>query len=189
MMHVIEWLNTNQGFIMSLLTLVYVIATIVIVYYNRKSINELKLTRESENRPYLFAYLHKDPRDMCFYFRIKNYGKTGALIENILITPKLKFVYNKNTDEFLKNVVLAPQQMLQFIVLEKSDVTLKNSYTVNLEYTPVYSKKINYTQTYTLDIQYAHQMGYTENTSSNKSDEANALQNIANYLDSIRNKM
>lgn len=83
----IGWLNSNQGFVMSILTAVYVIATIVIVIYNRKSIKEMQRTREEESRPYVFAYLHKDPRDMCFYLRVKNFGKTGARINSFDISP------------------------------------------------------------------------------------------------------
>ena len=49
----IHWLNNNQGFVMCLLTFVYVVATIVIVYYNKKSIKEMIKTREEDNRPYV----------------------------------------------------------------------------------------------------------------------------------------
>ena len=60
----IDWLNANQGFAMSVLTLVYVAATIIIVIYNRKTIKEMKDAREEESRPYVFVYLDKDPRDL-----------------------------------------------------------------------------------------------------------------------------
>lgn len=59
----IHWLNNNQWFVMCLLTFVYVVATIVIVYYNKKSIKEMIKIREEDNRPYVFANLEKDPRD------------------------------------------------------------------------------------------------------------------------------
>lgn len=51
----VNWLNSNQGFFMSILTLVYVMATIIIVIYNRKSIQELQKTREEESRPYIYT--------------------------------------------------------------------------------------------------------------------------------------
>lgn len=122
----INWLNANQGFVMSILTSVYVIATIIIVIYNRKTIHEMKNGREAENRPYIFAYLHKDPRDLCFYFRIKNFGKTGARIDNIMVSPNLKFAHNSQVKDFLNQVVLAPGQLLQFIVVEQKEETLAN---------------------------------------------------------------
>ena len=37
----ITWMNQNQGFIMCVLTFVYVVATVIIVIMNRKSINEM----------------------------------------------------------------------------------------------------------------------------------------------------
>lgn len=41
-MYIIEWLNTNQGMVMSVLTLVYVIATILILVANKRSVAEMK---------------------------------------------------------------------------------------------------------------------------------------------------
>lgn len=102
----IEWLNNNQGFTMTLLTLIYVLATIIIVYYNRKSIKEMQQSREEDSRPYIFAHLHKDPRDLCFYLRIKNHGKTIARIENISISPILKLVDNNSIENLMKDVIL-----------------------------------------------------------------------------------
>lgn len=189
MLEIVNWLNNNQGFAMSVLTLVYVIATIIIVIYNHKSIKELQNTREEESRPYIFAYLHKDPRDICFYFRIKNYGKTGAKIESIEISPLLKFVNEKNAGEFLSNVVLAPNQMLQFILLEKAKETASNTYDITIRYCPTNDCKKLYEERYSLITQYSTLMGYTDSNTSSLSEEENALKNITNYLDSIRNKI
>lgn len=185
----IEWLNMNQGFAMAILTFVYVVATVIIVYYNHKSIKELQETREAEGRPYVFTYLHKDPRDLCFYLRIKNYGKSGAKIKHLEIKPKLKLVDNKVETEFTKNMILAPNQMVQFIVLEKSEETTKNDYTVELKYASLGNNEKNYSEKYDLVIQYSHQMGYTDKKNSGFNDTANQLKNIADYLDSIRSKM
>ncbi|MFA6940498.1 MAG: hypothetical protein WCQ54_05870 [Clostridiaceae bacterium] len=189
MIELVNWLNNNQGFAMSVLTLVYVVATIIIVIYNRKSIKELQNTREDESRPYIFAYLHKDPRDICFSLRIKNYGKTGAKIENIEIAPILKFANNKNVGEFLNNVILAPNQMLQFILLERNKETALKTYDVTISYYPTNNCKKLYEEKYSLITQYSAQMGYTDSNTSGLSEEENALKNIANYLDSIRNKI
>lgn len=188
-MSVINWLNANQGFVICLLTLVYVIATIVIVYYNRRSIKEMKDAREAESRPYIFAYLHKDPRDLCFYLRIKNFGKNGGKIKNISITPDMKFVENGIASEFLKNVIFAPDQMLYFLLLERNAETSKSNYSIEITYTAIQDENKMYTEQYSLVTQYADKMGYTDNKTSNLSDEANALQNIASHLDSIRNRL
>jgi hypothetical protein len=99
---------------MSLLTLVYVAATIVIVIMNAKSINEMQKTREAEGRPYILLNLHKDPRDRCFYLRIKNYGKSGATIKQIEISPHMKLVESKSGNSVLNGCVLAPCYNLCF---------------------------------------------------------------------------
>lgn len=149
----------------------------------------MKKSREAESRPYVFAYLDKDPRDYCFYLRIRNYGKSGAKLNNILITPELKLCEEALTDSFLKNVILAPSQTLEFIVLEKTDETLKHDYSVSLQYTSVDDNKKQYSDEYTLTVQYAHQMGYTDHEKSNLTDEENAIRNISSHLDSIRRKL
>lgn len=71
----IKWMNINQGFAMIMLTFIYVISTIVIVYYNHKSIKEMEKTRESESRPYIFVYLHKDPEIYVFIYVLKTMVK------------------------------------------------------------------------------------------------------------------
>lgn len=185
----VNWLNDNQGFVMSILTLVYVVATIVIVIYNRKSIRELQKTREEESRPYLFAYLDKDPRDICFYLRVKNFGKTSGKVEEISISPQMKFAKDKEIGQFLNNVILAPNQLLQFILIERNKETAQKTYDVCIRYHQTNDSKRIYEEKYSLLTQYSAQMGYTDNSSSNLSEEGNALKNIANYLDSIRNKI
>jgi len=174
---------------MSVLTLVYVVATIVIVVFNRKSIRELQKTREEESRPYIFACLHRDPRDVCFYFRIKNFGETGGKIESITVFPKLKFIDDLDTGNFLNNVILAPNQMLQFILLERNEETAKNVCEVSIRYYQTNNQEKIYEDKYSLITQYSVQMGYTDSNKSNLSEKDNALKNIANYLDSIRNKI
>ncbi len=184
----INWLNSNQGFVMSILTLVYVVATIVIVIYNRKSILELQKTREEESRPYIFAHLHRDPRDMCFYLRVKNYGKTGGMIDKISISPGLKFYGEKDVGQFLNNVILAPGQLLQFIILEKHGETSDKNYEVNISYHQTNNEKL-YEEKYPLSLQYSSEMGHTDSNRSNYTNQENTLLNIANYLDSIRSKL
>lgn len=184
----VAWLNQNQGFVMSLLTAVYVIATIVIVFYNHKSIKEMRESREAENRPYIFAYLHKDPRDTWLSFRIKNSGKTGAQIKEVIIEPSLKFYGISDSKSILKNVVMAPEQSLQFLLSDKAEEIIKTNYSFSITYSPIGVESKVYKGKYNAIIQYANLMGYSDHHTSGLSDEANALNNIAGYLDSIRNK-
>jgi len=52
-MSVINWFNDNQGFMMVLLTFMYVIATVFILGSNRRLINESKLAREQQTMPFV----------------------------------------------------------------------------------------------------------------------------------------
>lgn len=185
----IEWLNANQGFIMCLLTFVYVVATIAIVIMNRMTIIEMKKTRVAESRPYVFVSLHKDPRDICFYLRVKNYGKTGAIINNLAITPALKLVDNEDKLRFLERSVLAPNQTLQFLVLERWEETCDNDYSVDIDYMMVGDTNCRFHERYVLVVQYAHQMGFIDKKRSELSSSENSLKTIAEHLDSIRYKL
>lgn len=140
----IIWLNQNQGFAMTILTSVYVIATFAIVYMNRLTIKEMEKGREEESRPYLFANLERDSRDMCFYLKIKNHGKTGCRIENISIEPNMKFVHGIILNECLPSTVIAPGQMLRFIIVEKWELTYKNNYLIEISYSETSNSKNEY---------------------------------------------
>ncbi len=182
-------MNDNQGFIMCLLTFVYVVATVIIVIMNKKSINEMKLARLDESRPYIIANLVKDPRDKCFYLKVKNYGKTGAVINQLSISPSLKLVKDGDREISVNNCVMAPGQALQFIVLEEWEKTCEQNYNFLIDYSSIERKKRTFYEEYVLVTQYAHLMGYTESKTHNLSETENALVNISRELDSIRNKM
>ena len=107
----------------------------------------------------------------------------------LTFAPELRFVDNKNAGEFLNNVILAPNQMLQFILLERNEETAEKAYDVTIKYYPTNHNKKSYEEKYSLITQYSAQMGYTDHKSTNLSEQENALKNIANYLDSIRNKI
>lgn len=73
--------------------------------------------------------------------------------------------------------------MLQFILLERKNETAENTFDVTINYYPTNNYK-----KYSLITQYSSQMGYADNNkTSNLSEGENALKNIANYLNSIRN--
>lgn len=185
----IDWLNSNQGFVMCLLTLIYVLATVVIVIMNKLSINEMQKNRLEDSRPYIMANLVKDPRDRCFYVRIKNYGKTGAVISNITILPDLNLVKDSGEKIVLAGCMFPPDHMIQLIVLEEWEKTSENDYNVEISYDSLESKPRHFTEKYKLVVQYAHLQGYTDSNKSGLNKPENAIINIADCLDSIRNKM
>lgn len=187
---IINWLNSNQGFVMIVLTIVYVLATIIIVIYTRKSIQQSELTREEESRPYIFANLHKDPRDLWFSLRIKNYGKTGAKIKSISITPTVKLNYDKDVSEMLNNIVMAPSQLMQVGIMNKKEEIYKiENFTVTIKYSPTYNLKKEYDESYEISSIFAKGLSYEKTTRNNKNIIENELINISQYLDSIRNKL
>lgn len=174
---------------MCLLTLVYVLATVVIVVMNKLSINEMRKSRLEDNRPYIMANLVKDPRDRCFYVRIKNYGKTGAVITNFNVSPELKFVKESVDEVALDGCMFPPGHLIQMIVLEEWEKTSENDYDIKISYDSLESTPRHFTEKYKLVVQYAHLQGYTNTSKSDLNKTENAIVNIANCLDSIRNKM
>ncbi len=93
----IEWLNHNQGFATTLLTLVYVVATIVIalimMHANRlssRNIDTMRHLEQQRNRPYVLF----DLLSLHFHIHAKlaNLGATPAYNVRVTITPSLKAV-------------------------------------------------------------------------------------------------
>ena len=67
---------------------VMAIATFLMVYYSKKSIDEMKLTREKSNSAEVIVYFKVDTHRM--YLIIENVGNTVAKNVNIKIEPELK---------------------------------------------------------------------------------------------------
>ena len=103
--------------------------------------------------------------------------------------PELNLVKDAEKSLKLEKCFLAPSQSLQFIILEEWEVTCKNEYVFKISYTSTGSSPDNYKENYSIITQYAHQMGYTSTKKNNISDSDNALINISDSLDSIRNKI
>lgn len=98
-MTVLRWLNQNQGFVTSVLTLVYVIATLCIVFValraNRLSAKQLTQALELErhrSRPYVIFDL--EPRLGIVYVVLRNIGATPAHKVRVSVTPLLETVIN-----------------------------------------------------------------------------------------------
>jgi hypothetical protein len=93
----VEWANQNNGFVMAVLTLVYVVATLVLVGIttraNRIALNAQKLQEQLElqrSRPYVVVdfELVWDRNDLALvYLTVKNLGQTMAQDVAIDIEP------------------------------------------------------------------------------------------------------
>ena len=96
MSDIVTWLNANQGFALSLLTLIYVLATIVIVLVqmrsNRlsaKNIETLVSLERERTRPSILFRI--EPRDHGFVFAsVRNIGETTAFDVRIEVDPEPK---------------------------------------------------------------------------------------------------
>ena len=71
------------------------IATVIMAYYSKKSIDEMKITRKEESKANIVFYVEQ--KEFNLNFIIKNIGKTMAKDVKIRSTPEFK--YDK-TDEF-----------------------------------------------------------------------------------------
>jgi hypothetical protein len=92
----IEYLNANQGFVMAILTAVYVVATIILVAVTQRQAGlthqSLLLAAEAEKakyRPYLvFDIVYEN---LVAYARIRNTGVSVARNVKISVSPQLKW--------------------------------------------------------------------------------------------------
>jgi len=96
MTDLVTWLNANQGFAISLLTLIYVVATVVIVIVqiraNRlsaKNIETIVSLEKERTRPSILFRL--EPRDHGFIFvSVRNIGESTAFDVEIQVAPEPK---------------------------------------------------------------------------------------------------
>ncbi len=189
MTEIINYLNTNQGAVIAALTFVYVIATLVIVYFNKRSIDEMRTAREEEMRPYIFAYLAFVPRESkSFTLVIRNYGKSGARITSFNVNPELSLIPGKSSCAFLEKTILAPGQSIRLLVWDPDVELDKETFCVQIAYESVDCKS-SFSENYSLIQQYANQSGYVDTSRSGSSKSENALLNIASSLDTIKTNM
>lgn len=83
----IQWLNDNQGFVLGLLTFVYVVATIILVVVTRRNVNLLADIEKSRARPYVVFDVIVE--HLVTYTVLKNYGVSPARNVRITVTPEL----------------------------------------------------------------------------------------------------
>lgn len=186
---VIEWLNINQGFVMVLLTQVYVLATIIIVFFNSLSIRELKITREAETRPYVlgqFASFSDYINQLDF--QLRNSGKTAAKIEEILITPALPISEHAGNIQCVKGLIIAPNQTFNIQLIGEVSSLLENTYSVHIKYQGLGMKK-KYTEDYSIPLKAYSLLGHTYVTQPFTSGDSNALRNIASVLSSMNKRI
>src|SRR2546423_3644195 len=95
-MRIVNWLNQNQGFVMAILTVVYVVTTIIIALLTLKatrlSRKNLDMALELERnrlRPYVLFNISSSIAQKNTFASIKNLGLTAAYNIRVSIKPKL----------------------------------------------------------------------------------------------------
>lgn len=189
MSEVFSFLNSNQGAVMAILTFVYAVATIVITYFNKKSIDEMKASREADSRPYLFAYLAYIPCETkrCRLI-LRNYGKRGAIIKAFSISPSVDLPKGKSDCGFFSGTTIAPGQSIQILVLDKDLETKDTTYVVKTEYEDSMGGN-RYSESYTLIQQYVNELTSVTTNRSGMTKPESAVIDIAHSLDTIKNHM
>ena len=110
----LHWINTNAGAVNAILTFVYVISTIIIVYYNRISIKEIQMTRKLQTMPDVNVSIETEKK--AVYFVIRNTGNSTAYKINIKISKdfidSLPEQYGKLYESFASNYLGAPEKVI-----------------------------------------------------------------------------
>ena len=189
MASILLWINNNQGFVMVLLTLIYVLATIIIVIFNSKSIREFRITREAETRPYVLGqftsfsdYINQ------LDFQLRNYGKTAAKIEDISITPALPISERAGDIQCVKGLIIAPNQTFNIQLIGELSSLLENTFSVHIKYKGLGMKK-TYTEDYSIPLKAYSLLGHTYVTRPFSKGDSDALRNIASILSSMNKRL
>jgi len=115
-MRIVNWLNKNQGFVMAILTVVYVVTTIIIALLTLKatrlSRKNLDMTLELEKnrlRPYVLFNISSSIAQKNTFASIKNLGLTAAYNIKVSIKPKLaQFGEERESSLTSRNILFFP---------------------------------------------------------------------------------
>lgn len=208
--NVIEWSNSNTGFIMALLTAVYVIATIWIVYESRRNNRLMVLFEKDRKNPHVIFWVESEMQTHGEYFtsidfigKIRNEGASTAHNVQITTVPKLRARQGIEsegenayfTPTFLeeKTSVLVPNQTIfenigptKFLLEDNDDQSLR--FKIHIEFTDVSGKK--YSTKYDIDLSRNRNRMYNEDSQAKAfftlvekvSDAATSLEKINTTL-------
>lgn len=182
----ISWLNSNQGFVMAILTAIYVLATIILVRQNKKTLQEIKTSRELEQRPYIYAEIVNTSEFVHTYsLQVRNRGKSPAILKLITIAPSIKFS-EKLGIESLQNMVFLPGQCLSLIIKNNNKEFHENKYHFSLEYQSLAGE--SFIESYTIPLDAYLLTGTPYLMIDGKDSTESALKNIAGILASMNKK-
>jgi len=114
-MRLMNWLNQNQGFVMAVLTFVYVVATIIIAVLSikttglaQKNLDTALELEKNRLRPYVIFNLSSSIRKKSTYASIKNYGLTAAYNIKVSIDPALAHHYDGQSPLTHRDILFLP---------------------------------------------------------------------------------
>ncbi len=200
MTEIIEWSNRNTGFLMALLTAVYVIATIWIVYESRRSNRLAALFEKDKNRPHVIFWIESEMQThgqnfsmIEFVGKVRNEGASTAHDIKITSSPKLsarqdvdKKIYY--TPSFIENTtsILVPKQMLveaigptKYLLEDNEDKNLK--FDVLIEFCDMHGEK--YSTNYKIDLSRNKSRMFTEDEQAKA--YFNLVESVSNAASSL----
>lgn len=77
----IQWCNSNQGFLMVILTGIYVIATVIICIYNHKAISTQKDICKDQNQITLFSLRYEVFREIQDEFHVWRFSNNDQVLD------------------------------------------------------------------------------------------------------------
>lgn len=158
-----------------ILALISVITVVITIRQNNKMI-------KSNTRAYVVASLKiVTIRKQRSYIVIKNYGNSGATIDNLSFDIDLdKYSFNQKLHPFshTKGVFIAPNQKYMSVI-NGAQLTADGiqQFNVTIEYHDSFD---HYKETYSMNYK-----GYIENIVEREQIEGNELQNILNALENL----
>jgi hypothetical protein len=164
----VQYLNANQGFVMAILTAVYVLATLVLVILaqrqaslTQRSLDFASASEKAKYRPYvLFDIVYEE---VVAYARLRNSGASPALDVRISVTPRLHWNDNDEGVGFIEKGVslLAPaRELSQPFGWTREFFEQYPSLKFNGSITYKDSEGQNYTEAIALDLGYLKGMTY-----------------------------
>lgn len=157
----IVWFNQNQGFVLSVLTAVYVIATLIILCFmshsNRIAARSIEISQRlhhEQTRPYVeFDIVY---RDSSIYAELQNHGKTAAFDVHVSLEPQLNSIGGKRVSTLLRNTIgmLAPGREISDFIDVSHQFHEQNQLQFSGTVTYRDTSGENYQEDVNLDLQY-----------------------------------
>jgi hypothetical protein len=112
---IVNWLNQNQGLVMTVLTLVYVVATLAIVFLtlkatrlSQKTVDTAIALEKNRLRPYVLFNISSSIANKTTYASIKNLGLTAAYKVRVSIQPKLEHLHDVESPLTARDILFLP---------------------------------------------------------------------------------